>query len=117
MGILCRNASGIFRPLILKPSLLGEGRVQQRGVGTLPLTVPMRAAPAIATNGIDTRGYTSAAIDVSNAAPTVQSYSSSSNLLVLFLSGFDNLLDDRVINFQITGTPNGATGWSIDAEL
>ena len=95
----------------------GRGTGTTTGVGTLPITVPMRAAPAIATNGIDTRGYTSAAIDISSAAPTVQSYSSSSNLLVLSLSGFDNLIDDRVINYQITGTANGATGWSIDAEL
>jgi len=95
----------------------GRGTGTTTAVASLPLTVPMRASPTLTTNGIDTRGYTSAALDVSSATHTVGSYSANDNLLTLNLSGFDNLLDDRVINFQITGSANGATGWSIDAEL
>jgi len=95
----------------------GRGTGTTTAVASLPLTVPMRASPTLTTNGIDTRGYTSAAVDISNGTPSVHSYSANDNLLTLNLSGFDNLLDDRVINFQITGSPNGATGWSIDAEL
>jgi len=95
----------------------GRGTGTTTAVASLPLTVPMRASPTLSTNSISTRGYTSAAIDVSSATHTVQSYSANDNLLSLSLSGFDNLLDDRVINFQITGSANGATGWSIDAEL
>jgi len=95
----------------------GRGTGTTTAVASLPLTVPMRASPTLTTNGIDTRGYTSAAVDISNGTPSVHSYSANDNLLTLNLSSFDNLLDDRVINFQITGSPNGATGWSIDAEL
>jgi len=95
----------------------GRGTGTTTAVASFPLTVPMRASPTLSTNSISTRGYTSAAIDVSSATHTVQSYSANDNLLSLSLSGFDNLLDDRVINFQITGSANGATGWSIDAEL
>ena len=95
----------------------GRGTGTTTAVASLPLTVPMRASPTLTTNSISTRGYTSAAIDVSSGTPSVGSYSANDNLLSLNLTGFDNLLDDRVINFQITGTANGATGWSIDAEL
>jgi len=95
----------------------GRGTGTTTAVASLPLTVPMRASPTLTTNSISTRGYTSAAIDVSSGTPSVGSYSANDNLLSLNLTGFDNLLDDRVINFQITGSANGATGWSIDAEL
>jgi len=95
----------------------GRGTGTTSGTAGLPITVPMRASPTLTTNSISTRGYTASAIDVSNATPTVGSYSANSNLLNLALTGFDNLLDDRVINFQITGSAGGATGWSIDAEL
>jgi len=95
----------------------GRGTGTTSGVASYVLTVPLRASPTVANNSLDLRGYTSSAVDVSSTAPTVTSYSSTDNLLTLGCTGFDNLIDDRVINFQISGSANQSTGFGLDAEL
>ena len=95
----------------------GRGTGTTSGVASYVLTVPLRASPTVANNSLDLRGYTSSAVDVSSTAPTVTSYSSTDNLLTLGCTGFDNLVDDRVINFQISGSANQSTGFGLDAEL
>jgi len=109
----------------------GQNYSAGRGVGTtalhygMNLPVPMRASPSLDDNGQSVRGYTSAAMDIHDGTqPTVFSGPESAvatgthQQIVIAQTGFDNLVDDRVVNVLHQGTENdNSDGFKLDAEL
>ena len=98
--------------------MTGRGTGSATGVGSIPLTVPLRAAPTLSDNGLVFRAYTGSAIDIGDGTvPTVVSFGEYDNTLLLGFSGFDAISDDRAANFQLFGTSNATTGFTLDSEL
>ena len=99
--------------------LAGRGTGTTTGIATVPLTVPLRASPTtLDDKGLAFRAYTGSAVDVGDGTvPTVASFAETDNTLLLNMVGFDGLSDDRVANFQLFGTQNATTGFTMDSEL
>ena len=99
--------------------LAGRGSGTTAGVATVPLTVPLRASPTtLDDNNLAFRAYTGSAVDIGDGTvPTVASFAETDNTLLLNMVGFDGLSDDRVANFQLFGTQNATTGFTMDSEL
>ena len=99
--------------------LAGRGSGTTTGVATVPLTVPLRGSPTtLDDNNLAFRAYTGSAVDIGDGTvPTVASFAETDNTLLLNMSGFDNISDDRIANFQLFGTQNATTGFTMDSEL
>jgi hypothetical protein len=99
--------------------LAGRGTGSTTGIASMPLTVPLRASPTtLDDNGLVFRAYTGSAVDIGDGTvPTVASFAETDNILLLNMSGFDNISDDRIANFQLFGTQNATTGFTMDSEL
>ena len=97
----------------------GRGTGTTTGVGTVSLTVPLRASPTTLDDDSTVfRAFNHAMVDIGDGTiPTVSSYNQFDNTLQLNMVGFDNLTDDRVINFQLSGSLNATTGLTMDSEL
>ncbi len=99
--------------------MAGRGTGTTTAVASCPLVVPLRASPTtLSDNNEKFRAYHASAVDIGDGTvPTVQSYMAGANTLSMNMLGFDNLVDDRIINFQFFATANGTTGFTMDSEL
>ena len=99
--------------------MAGRGTGTTTAVASCPLVVPLRASPTtLSDNNEKFRAYHASAIDIGDGTvPTVSSYMTGANTLSMNMLGFDNLVDDRIINFQFFATANGTTGFTMDSEL
>ena len=114
-----RKCQRYFQKTNAQFHLAGRGTGTTTGIATVPLTVPLRASPTtLDDNGLAFRAYTGSAVDVGDGTvPTVASFAETDNTLLLNMVGFDGLSDDRVANFQLFGTQNATTGFTMDSEL
>ena len=114
-----RKCQRYFQKTNAQFHLAGRGTGTTTGIATVPLTVPLRASPTtLDDKGLAFRAYTGSAVDVGDGTvPTVASFAETDNTLLLNMVGFDGLSDDRVANFQLFGTQNATTGFTMDSEL
>ena len=114
-----RKCQRYFQKTNAQFHLAGRGTGSTTGIASVPLTVPLRASPTtLDDNGLVFRAYTGSAVDIGDGTvPTVASFAETDNILLLNMSGFDNISDDRVANFQLFGTQNATTGFTMDSEL
>jgi len=114
-----RKCQRYFQKTNAQFHLAGRGTGTTTGIATVPLTVPLRASPTtLDDNNLAFRAYTGSAVDIGDGTvPTVASFAETDNTLLLNMVGFDGLSDDRVANFQLFGTQNATTGFTMDSEL
>jgi hypothetical protein len=114
-----RKCQRYFQKTNAQFHLAGRGTGSTTGIASVPLTVPLRASPTtLDDNGLVFRAYTGSAVDIGDGTvPTVASFAETDNILLLNMLGFDNISDDRIANFQLFGTQNATTGFTMDSEL